>query len=127
VAFAGAAIADAHPWRTGFLAFRFGLFIYLIPLGFVYGGMLDFSDPVLLTRTTLAAFLAGYAFSGALIGYRAGMLSHLQRGLLLIASCALFVPSWTAIGIGIALTVLVIGYQALVRRDLAGAPKPAAE
>jgi TRAP-type uncharacterized transport system fused permease subunit len=117
VAFAGAAIADAHPWRTGFLAFRFGLFIYLIPLGFVYGGMLDFSDPVLLTRTTLAALIAGYAFSGALIGYRAGTLSMLQRGMLLVASFLLFVPSWTAIGIGIALTAVVMGYQALVRRE----------
>jgi TRAP transporter 4TM/12TM fusion protein len=125
VAFAGAAIADAHPWRTGFLAFRFGLFIYLIPLGFVYGGMLDFSDPVLLTRTTLAAFIAGYAFSGALIGYRCGMLSTLQRGLLLIAAGALFYPSWSAIGAGVALTALVVGYQLLVRRDAAaGDPKP---
>lgn len=120
VAFAGAAIADAHPWRTGFLAFRFGLFIYLIPLGFVYGGMLDFSDPVLLTRTTVAAFVAGYAFSGALIGYRVGLLSTLQRGLLLIAACALFYPSWSTIGSGVALTALVIGYQLMIRRDLAG-------
>jgi TRAP transporter 4TM/12TM fusion protein len=121
VAFAGAAIADAHPWRTGFLAFRFGLFIYLIPLGFVYGGMLDFSDPVLLVRTTVAAFIAGYAFSGALIGYRAGMLAAWQRALLLIASFALFVPSWTAIIIGIALTAIVIGYQLLMARPAAAA------
>jgi TRAP transporter 4TM/12TM fusion protein len=117
VAFAAAAIADAHPWRTGFLAFRFGLFIYLIPLAFVYGGMLDFSDPVLLTRTTLAALIAGYAFSGALIGYRAGALSTLQRVMLLVASFLLFVPSWTAIGIGLALTAVAMGYQVLVRRE----------
>jgi TRAP transporter 4TM/12TM fusion protein len=125
VAFAGAAIADAHPWRTGFLAFRFGLFIYLLPLAFLYGGLVDFSDPILLARTTVAVCIAGYAFSGALIGYRAGMLSVFQRGVLLVASCALFYPSWTAIGIGIALTALVIGYQVLARGDVAAGFKSA--
>jgi TRAP-type uncharacterized transport system fused permease subunit len=125
VAFAGAAIADAHPWRTGFLAFRFGLFIYLLPLAFLYGGLVDFSDPILLARTTVAVCIAGYAFSGALIGYRAGVLSAFQRGVLLVASFALFYPSWTAIGIGIALTALVIGYQVLARGDVAAGFKSA--
>jgi TRAP transporter 4TM/12TM fusion protein len=127
VAFAGAAIADAHPWRTGFLAFRFGLFIYLIPLGFVYGGMLDFGDPVVLTRTTVATLAAGYAFSGALIGYRAGVLSVFQRAVLLGAACLLFYPSWIAIGLGGALTALVICYQLLVRRAAAAGVKRAVQ
>jgi len=121
VAFAGAAIADAHPWRTGFLAFRFGLFIYLLPLAFLYGGLVDFGDPVLLMRTTVAVCIAGYAFSGALIGYRAGMLSAWQRVVLLAASCALFYPSWTAIGLGTVLTIFVIGYQLIVNRSVAAA------
>jgi len=116
VAFAGAAIADAHPWRTGFLAFRFGLFIYLLPLAFLYGGLVDFADPVLLTRTTVAVVIAAYAFSGALIGYRIGMLAAWQRIVLLAAAAALFYPSWTAIGIGTALTAFIIGYQLIVVR-----------
>jgi TRAP-type uncharacterized transport system fused permease subunit len=121
VAFAGAAIADAHPWRTGFLAFRFGLFIYLLPLAFLYGGLVDFADPVLLTRTTVAVVIAAYAFSGALIGYRIGMLTAWQRIVLLAASGALFYPSWTAIGIGTALTAFIVGYQLIVVRPAGAA------
>jgi len=119
VAFAAAAIAGAHPWRTGFLAFRFGVFVYLVPLAFLYGGLVDFSDPVLLTRTTVATFIAAYTFSGALIGYRLGVLATWQRVALLAATCALFYPAWTAIGIGTALTAIVIGYQLLVARPAA--------
>ena len=126
VAFAGAAIADAHPWRTGFLAFRFGLFIYLLPLAFLYGGLVDFSDPVLLVRTTVAVLIAAYTFSGALIGYRLGVLATWQRVALLAASCALFYPSWTAIGIGLALTAVVVGYQLLAARPV-GAPETVPE
>jgi TRAP transporter 4TM/12TM fusion protein len=121
VAFAGAAIADAHPWRTGFLAFRFGLFIYLLPLAFLYGGLVDFGDPLLLIRTTVAACISAYAFSGALIGYRAGMLAVWQRALLLAASFALFHPSWPAISLGTGLTVFVIGYQLIANRSAAAA------
>lgn len=120
VAFAAAAIAGANPWRTGWLAFRFGLFIYLLPLAFVYGGLLDFSDPVLVTRTTVATLIAAYAFSGALTGYRLGMLANWQRVLLLVATFALFFPAWISIGIGFALTAVVLGWQLLARPAAAG-------
>ena len=74
VAFAAATIADAHPWKTGFLAFRFGLFIYLIPLAFLFGGMLDFNDPAVLIRSVVTVSIPAYAFSGGVSGYRAGNL-----------------------------------------------------
>lgn len=119
VAFAAAAIAGANPWRTGFLAFRFGLFVYLLPLAFVYGGLLDFSDPVLLIRTTVATLTAAYAFSGALVGYRLGMLAAWQRVALLLATFVLFYPAWIPIGIGFALTAMVLGCQLLAARPAA--------
>jgi TRAP transporter 4TM/12TM fusion protein len=81
VAFAAAAIAEAHPWKTGFLAFRFG-----------------------------------YAFSGAVIGYRAGPLDAWQRLLLLIATGTLFHPGLMTDLIGVAIVVVVMAIQLMARR-----------
>lgn len=116
VAFAGAAIAEAHPWRTGFLAFRFGLFVYLVPIAFLYGGLLDFSDPMMLCRTAVAVLLAAYAFSGAVVGYRAGVLARWQRLMLLAAAFVLFHPSWSAAGVGLATVGAVLAVQLLRSR-----------
>ncbi len=116
VAFAAAAIAEAHPWKTGFLAFRFGLFVYLIPLAFLFGGLLDFSDPLTLVRATATVVIAGYAFSGAVVGFRAGFLDPWQRILLLISTGALFHPSFTSDAIGVAIVAVVIGIQVIAGR-----------
>ena len=116
VAFAGAAIAEAHPWKTGFLAFRFGLFVYLIPLAFLFGGMLDFGDPAMLIRSVITVTIAAYAFSGAVIGYRAGLLDPWQRFLFLIATGTLFHPGLTTDIIGIAIVAVVIAIQLVARR-----------
>jgi TRAP-type uncharacterized transport system fused permease subunit len=116
VAFAGAAIAEAHPWKTGFLAFRFGLFVYLIPLAFLFGGMLDFGDPTMLIRSVITVTIAAYAFSGAVIGYRAGLLDPWQRFLFLIATGTLFHPGLTTDIIGIAIVAVVIAIQLVARR-----------
>ena len=118
VAFAAATIAEAHPWKTGFLAFRFGLFIYLIPLAFLFSGMLDFNDPAVLIRSVVTVSIAAYAFSGAVIGYRAGNLGSWQRLLLLIATGTLFHPGVITDIIGVAIVVVVIAFQLFARRTV---------
>lgn len=116
VAFAAAAIAEAHPWKTGFLAFRFGLFVYLIPLAFLFSGLLDFNDPAALIRSVVTVTIAAYAFSGAVIGYRVGSLDPWQRLLFLIATGTLFHPGVITDIIGVAIVVVVIGVQLFARR-----------
>ncbi len=116
VAFAAAAIAEAHPWKTGFLAFRFGLFVYLIPLAFLFSGLLDLSDPANLVRVVVAVTIAAYAFSGAVIGYRAGPLDAWQRLLLLIATGTLFHPGLITDLIGVAIVAVVMAIQLMARR-----------
>ena len=116
MAFAAAAIAEAHPWKTGFLAFRFGLFVYLIPLAFLFGGMLDFGDPATLIRSVITVAIAAYAFSGAVIGYRAGLLEPWQRFSLLIATGTLFHPGLATDLIGTAIVAVVIAIQLVARR-----------
>jgi TRAP-type uncharacterized transport system fused permease subunit len=125
VAFAAAAIAEAHPWRTGFLAFRFGLFIYLLPLSFLFGGILDFSDPVILVRAVVTVTIAAYAFSGAVVGYRSGPLSVWQRVAMLIATGFLFYPGWIPAAVGAGIVIIVVGFQRIVGR--ASTPVQAAD
>jgi TRAP transporter 4TM/12TM fusion protein len=111
VSFAAAAIADAHPWKTGFLALRFGLFIYLLPLGFLYTGLLDYQNTPVFIQSVATTTLAAFAFSGVVVGYMFGPLSVLQRVLLMGSALTLFDPRLITDLLGAALLALVAGYQ----------------
>lgn len=116
VAFAAAAIADAHPWRTGFLAFRFGLFVYLLPLGFLYTGLLDYQNVPVFAQSIVTITVAAFAFSGVVVGYLFGNLSPLQRVLLMASALTLFDPRLLTDLAGAGLLGLVIAYQLWRRR-----------
>lgn len=116
VAFAAAAIADAHPWKTGFLAFRFGLFIYLLPLGFLFTGLLDYQNTPVFVQSVITTTIAAFAFSGVIVGYMFGRLSVLQRVLLAVSALALFDPRLITDLIGAGLLVAVAGYQHWFRK-----------
>jgi TRAP-type uncharacterized transport system fused permease subunit len=78
--------------------------------------MLDFGDPATLIRSVITVAFAAYDFSGAVIGYRAGLLDPWQRFLLLIATGTLFHPGLTTDIIGIAIVAVVIAIQLVARR-----------
>ena len=118
VAFAAAAIADAHPWRTGFLAFRFGLFVYLLPLGFLYTGLLDYQNVPVFAQSIVTITLAAFAFSGVVVGYLFGNLSPLQRVLLMASALTLFDPRLLTDLAGAGLLGLVVAYQLSQRRTV---------
>jgi TRAP transporter 4TM/12TM fusion protein len=111
VAFAAAAIADAHPWKTGFLAFRFGLFVYLLPLGFLYTGLLDYQNTPVFVQSIVTTTVAAFAFSGVVVGYLFGPLSVVQRVLLMGSALTLFDPRLVTDLAGVGLLVLVAAYQ----------------
>ena len=116
VAFAAAAIADAHPWKTGFLAFRFGLFVYLVPLGFLYTGLLDYQNVPVFAQSIVTITLAAFAFSGVVVGYLFGNLSPLQRALLMVSALTLFDPRLLTDLAGAGLLALIVAYQRWRRR-----------
>ena len=115
-AFTAAAIAGAHPWKTGFFAFRIGLFIYLIPIAFVFGDLLNPGLNLPFFWTLLTASLSAVCFGGAVIGYLAGPLNMWQRFFLAAATIALFEPHLLLDLIGMALLALVVVWQNLRRR-----------
>jgi TRAP transporter 4TM/12TM fusion protein len=71
-AYAGAAIAQADPWKTGWNAFKYAKLLYVMPLLFAYTPILigvgDRVDAHVLT-SWLAALLGTIAFGAVTIGY----------------------------------------------------------
>jgi TRAP transporter 4TM/12TM fusion protein len=111
VAFAAAAIADAHPWRTGFLALRFGLFVYLLPLGFLFTGLLEYQNVPVFVQSIVTTTIAAFAFAGVVVGYMFGALSMLQRLVLTASALMLFDPRGVTDIAGAALLGMVAAYQ----------------
>lgn len=95
-AFAGAAIANADPMKTGFAALKFGASLALIPFSFVYApGLLLQGDATVITVTALRYLLGYLAFAMTLQGteFLYGRIATWQRGLFLVAAAGLLIPS----------------------------------
>lgn len=102
-AFAGASIAQASPYRTGFTAMRFSAYLYLMPFMFVYTPLLmpeGFNTEVLLTWIVL--FAACLPFAAGATGYLFGKLAGYQRLVLLAVTGCLIFPSMLLSAIAVA-------------------------
>ncbi len=112
-AFAGAAIANGDPMRTGVQAWKFAKGLYLIPLFMIYNPeIIVGGDPWYVAWTVLTAMLALFAFAAALEGY---MFTHMiwPNRLLAVAGLILiFYPAFVVevAGFGIMLAVLAINW-----------------
>jgi TRAP transporter 4TM/12TM fusion protein len=92
-AYAGAAIAEASPVRTGFAAARFGVIAYIVPFLFIFFPGLLFKGTalnILIAVTT--ALLGCFALSAALSGYLFKRLNPTMRIILVLAGIALMIP-----------------------------------
>ncbi|MPZ55188.1 MAG: TRAP transporter fused permease subunit [Rhizobiales bacterium] len=93
-AFAGASIAQANPYSTGFQAMRFSSFLYIMPFMFVYTPilMLDgFNWNVAYTWGVM--FFAALPFAAGMSGYCFGHLSAVSRVCLIAGAVALVFPN----------------------------------
>lgn len=92
-AFAGASIAGASPYRTGFTAMRFSAYLYLMPFMFVYTPILmpdGFNAEVLYTWVVM--FAAVIPFSAGITGHFFGTLTTFQRIALMLVAVLLIFP-----------------------------------
>ncbi|MGH8667214.1 MAG: TRAP transporter permease, partial [Burkholderiales bacterium] len=122
-AFAGASLAGAHPYSTGFHAMRFSAYLYIMPFMFVYSPILmpnGFDADVLYCWLIL--FASVFPFAAGAMGYLFGALNTLQRAVLIAAACLLVFPSGLADSIALALCLIVAVPQYLKWRKLTGAP-----
>lgn len=111
-AFAGAAIAEASPMKTGFKAFQLGAAAYLIPFIFVYSpSILMIGDTFLILRDTLFAVVCILCLASSVTGFLRHKLSLFERILMIAACVLLFDPNLTTSIIGIICAVVVIVMQ----------------
>ncbi|MFH2054103.1 MAG: TRAP transporter fused permease subunit [bacterium] len=131
-AYAGAAIAGADPWKTGWTSFKFAKFLYIGPFLFAYsrGFLLD-GTPLEIFMAFLTIALGTIAFGSLTMGYLACGMSLLEWGIMAIATLILFfpgiihavtptvdLPSLAVDGLGIILWGLVFLIQkGRIRRD----------
>lgn len=121
-AFAGAAVAGAHPYTTALHAMRFSSYLYFMPFMFVYSPILmpsGFNAEVLYSWIVL--FLSVIPFAGGAMGYFCGRLNVLQRAFLLVSAFLLIFPSHVADLVGAAL-FLAVAIPQYVKSRRAPAP-----
>ena len=107
-AYAGAAIAQANPMRTGYTAWRLGLAAFIIPFMFIYGPPMIMVGPA--EEIVLAAItsLIGVAFLAASIqGFALTKLGLIERGFLFAAALLLIKPGWITDLIGILIGIII--------------------
>ncbi|MCL4767425.1 MAG: TRAP transporter fused permease subunit [Hyphomicrobiaceae bacterium] len=109
-AFAGASIAGAHPYNTGFHAMRFSSFLYLMPFMFVYSPILmpdGLNASVVYCWVVL--FLSTVPFAAGITGHLWGPIGPLTRAVLIVTACLLIFPSGVADAIAlVAFTVIAL-------------------
>ncbi len=92
-AFAGAAIADADPMRTGFAAARFAIIKYIVPFLFVFFPALLFKgSPGEIILALSTAIMGCYVLSGALSGHLFKQLNPIKRIILGVSGFGLLIP-----------------------------------
>jgi TRAP transporter 4TM/12TM fusion protein len=98
-AFAGAGIAGAPPFRTGFESMRLAIIAYVVPFIFVYNPVLIWSGgPWEITLAAVTAMLGCMAIGSSLMGYMVTKLNWPMRLVLLVGAFGLLKPgAWTDI------------------------------
>ncbi len=103
-AFAGAAIAGAHPMKTGFQAFKFGIAAYLIPFLFVYNNaILAYGTVSNIIFSSLFAIVGIVSLASIVARYLLKKNTILETILMVAVTVLTFVPGYltSAIGTGI--------------------------
>jgi TRAP transporter 4TM/12TM fusion protein len=116
-AYAAAGIAGASPMRSGIQAWKFAKGLYLIPLLMIYApGVLLQGEPVQIAIDLLVALAAVAGAVPVLEGHFQAPVRAWERVLLAAAVVVLFLPEpWLRAG-GIAVIVLVLGFNVVRAR-----------
>ena len=112
-AFAGAAIANGDPMKTGIQAWKFAKGLYLIPLFMVYNPeIIVGGEPWYVAWTVLTAMVALFAFAAALEGYLFTHMLWFNRILAVVGLVLIFNPEFIleVAGLLIMLVVLAINW-----------------
>jgi TRAP transporter 4TM/12TM fusion protein len=112
-AYAGAAIAGADPWKTGWTAFKFAKLLYVMPLLFAFTPMLMNGPIDKVIVTWVSATLGTIAFGALTIGYLQRSTTLLEW---LVLAAATFLCYWPSLWSDAAGVALFVGLWWLQRR-----------
>lgn len=114
-AYAGAAIAKADPWKTGWKAVGYAKMLYIMPLLFAFTPMLMNGDPIDIAITWASAAL-GVIFQGALMAsYFRRKTTGFERFLLLVTTALFYWPGLLSGILGLLVGALVYYLQGRVQ------------
>jgi TRAP transporter 4TM/12TM fusion protein len=111
-AFAGAAIAGADPWRTGWTAFKFAKLLYVMPILFAFTpAILLAGTPSEIFMSYLSAIMGTLAFSSLTMAYWIRRTSILEWVIFAVATVLLYWPTLLTDLTGLALCAIVYMMQ----------------
>lgn len=121
-AFAGAAIAKADPMQTGFAGVKYSLMLFILPFVFVYfPEILLRGDSIWETVFLVASLIVAMpTFAAGMQGYFMKHLNLVERGLMMLAGLALFIPEIASSAVGLLILAVIYIKQ---RREI-GLVKP---
>ncbi|MWV38442.1 TRAP transporter fused permease subunit [Natrialba sp. INN-245] len=115
-AYAASTIAESHPLKTGFWAWKLSLGAFLLPFAFVYDErllLIGSADGIAIAiLTTSIGFVA---LAAAIVGHIYTGISRIERGMLVGSALLLIHPSLTLNAVGL-LVGLVGGYRQIRSR-----------
>ncbi len=91
-AFVAAGIAQADPWKTGWMSFRFAKMLYSMPLLFAFTPILNFADPAGAVWTMATATVGALAFAAWTMGYLYRPTTKIEWVVLAVAAILCFLP-----------------------------------
>lgn len=104
-AYAGAAIAQADPWKTGWTAFRFAKMLYVMPLLFAYSPILMDGPWDQVIITWISATIGTVAFGALMMAYLQRQTTLPEWLVLAGATFLCFLPSLWSTTVGVALLI----------------------
>lgn len=123
-AYAGAAIAGADPWKTGWTSFRFAKMLYVMPILFAYVPAILLDGSVWeVVQAFFSATLGTIAFGAFVMGYLRYQTNLITWVLLGAATILLYWPSMITDAAGLILIAIIWWLQ---RNGTAPAPYAAA-
>ncbi len=92
-AYAGAAIAEAPPMKTGFMSMKLGIVAFIVPIMFVYQpALLWQGDFLTVVQASVTAVIGIVGLSAAMEGWLLRSCTRAERLILLAGGLTLFYP-----------------------------------
>lgn len=120
-AYAGSAIAQGNPMKTGLTATRLAIAAFIIPFVFAYSPMILFVGESILwyevALTVITAVIGMIGVAAGLSGYLLGNMNIAQRIVTILGGVLLIIPGVWTDAAGIALVAIAVVWQMLEKKN----------